>query len=88
MNVRLKPELEKFIAEKVEAGRYANASDIVNEALEGLREQEEFSPEYQAYLKKELQQGLEQLDRKDYRDFNAEKIIADERRLFTVPAPR
>jgi Arc/MetJ-type ribon-helix-helix transcriptional regulator len=45
----LKPELVKFVAEKVKAGQFANASDVVNKALEVLREQEEFSPQQQEY---------------------------------------
>ena len=80
MQVLLKPELEKFIADKVKAGQYANASDIVNEALEVLREQEQFSPEHEAFLQRELKRGIEQLDRGECSQFNAEKIIAEERR--------
>ena len=80
MNVSLKPELEKFIADKVQRGQYADASDMVNEALEMLREQEEFTPAYEAYLRREVQQGIAQLDRGEHCDFDAEKIIAEERR--------
>jgi antitoxin ParD1/3/4 len=80
MKVLLKPELEKFIAEKVKAGQYADASDIVNEALEVLKEQEEFTPQHEAYLKREVARGIEQLDRGQYSEFDAEKIIAEERR--------
>jgi len=32
MNVLLKPEVEKFIAEKLRDGQYADVSDVVNEA--------------------------------------------------------
>jgi antitoxin ParD1/3/4 len=80
MNFLLKPELEKFIAEKVKAGQYADASDIVNEALEVLREQEEFTPRHEAYLTREVQRGIEQLDRGEQSTRNAEIIIAEERR--------
>ena len=80
MNVSLKPDLEKFIAEKVKGGIYADASDMVNEALEVLRDQEEFAPEHEAYLRREVQRGIEQLDRGEHADFDAEKIIAEERR--------
>jgi Arc/MetJ-type ribon-helix-helix transcriptional regulator len=47
MIVQLKPDLEKYIAEKVRAGQNADASDIINEALELFREQEEFIPKYE-----------------------------------------
>jgi antitoxin ParD1/3/4 len=79
MQILLKPELEKFVVEKVKAGQYADASDIVNEALEILREQEEITPEHEACLKREVQHGLEQLDRGEFSEFGAEQIIAEER---------
>jgi antitoxin ParD1/3/4 len=83
MNVLLKPELEKFIAEKVTAGQYANASDIVNEALEVLKEQEEFTPEHEAYLRREVKRGIEQLDAGQTSNFTAAKIIAEERQRLS-----
>ena len=54
MKILLKPELEKFVADKVKAGQYADASDIVNEALDVLKEQEEFTPQHEAYLRREV----------------------------------
>jgi len=80
MDVLLRPELEKFVSEKVKAGQYADASAIVNEALEVLKEQEEFTPEHEAYLRREVQRGLEQLDQGQRARFSAETIIAEERR--------
>ena len=82
MNIVLKPELEKFIAEKVKAGLYADSSAIVNEALEALKEQDEFTPEYEAYLKTELHRGLEQLDRGERAMFDAESVIAEQRKTL------
>ena len=82
MNILLKPELEKFVADKLKAGQYADASDIVNEALEVLKEQEEFAPAQEARLRGEVQRGLEQLDRGEYAEFDAAKIIAEERKRF------
>jgi putative addiction module CopG family antidote len=83
MDVLLKPELEKFIGEKLRSGQYANASDLVNEALQVLKDQEEFSPEHEAYLRTELRRGLEQLDAGLASDFDAGKIIAEERRRLS-----
>lgn len=79
MNVLLKPELERFVVEKVGGGQYADPSAVVNEALEMLRDQEEFSPEHEAYLRRELQRGLDQLSHGQYAQFDAETIIAEER---------
>jgi len=41
MNIRLTKELEKFVATKVRSGGYADASEVVREALRDLRSQED-----------------------------------------------
>jgi antitoxin ParD1/3/4 len=46
-NVNLTDELENFIQEKVESGRYQNASDVVRSALRTLEREER---EYEAKL--------------------------------------
>jgi antitoxin ParD1/3/4 len=38
MNVSLSLELERFVRESVASGRYKSASEVVREALRGLRE--------------------------------------------------
>ena len=40
MNVSLTPELDNFVAGKVESGRYTSASEVVREALRLLEEHE------------------------------------------------
>lgn len=63
------PQLQRFVAEEVRSGQYANPQEVVSEALLTLRDQEaepkagEFTPEHEAYLRRKLQTGLEQLDR-------------------------
>ena len=39
-NVNLTEELDRFVAEKVETGRYGNASDVVRAALRSLDREE------------------------------------------------
>jgi putative addiction module CopG family antidote len=80
MNVLLKPELEKFVADKVKAGQYADASDMVNEALEMLKDQEEFTPEHEQYLRRVINRGLDDLKHGRVSVFDAEKIIAEKHR--------
>jgi len=87
MNVLLKPKLEEFIAEKVKAGQYTDANDVVNEALEVLWEQEQFTPEHEADLRREVRRGLDQLDRGEYADFTADTIIAEERQRLGLGQP-
>lgn len=41
MHVSLTPTLEEFVQEKVESGRYNNASEVVREALRLLQDYDE-----------------------------------------------
>jgi antitoxin ParD1/3/4 len=79
MNVTLKPDLERFITEKTRTGQFADASDVVNEALELLRDQEQFSPDREAYLRREVKRGLDQLDQGQFSAVTTDQIIAQER---------
>ena len=63
MNVSLTQELEKFIARKVEGGLYKSASEVVREALRLLRERDQAGEGQLAELHREIQIGLDQLDR-------------------------
>jgi putative addiction module CopG family antidote len=80
MDVLLKPEMARFVDEKLRAGQYKGLSDMVNEALQVLKEQEEFTPAHEQYLRREVDRGLEQLNQKQHSDFSAETIISQERR--------
>jgi len=51
MNVSLTPELEKFVQDKVEGGRYTSASEVVREALRLLERREERLRERELALK-------------------------------------
>ena len=69
MNVSLTPELEKYIQDKVETGRYTSASEVVREALR-LLEQKEVK-EFQA----ELDRRIASLDRGE--GIAGDKFFAD-----------
>src|SRR5258708_7232157 len=79
MNVTLKPELQRFVAEKTGTGQFADASAVVNEALALLREEEEFTGEQEAVFRREVRRGLEQLDKGQVSKLTTEEIIAEER---------
>ncbi len=63
MNVSLTPRLEKFVANKVDSGRYTSASEVVREALRLLEEHEETRSAQIAAFNQELGQRLDALDR-------------------------
>ena len=41
MNVTLAPEFERFLEEKLQAGEYRSANDVLNAAMELFKEREE-----------------------------------------------
>jgi antitoxin ParD1/3/4 len=63
MNVSLTPELEKFIASKVESGRYHSASEVVREALRLLEERDQVKTAQLMEFNQELGRRLDALDR-------------------------
>ena len=63
MNISLTPEIEKVISDKVSSGRYHSASEVVREALRLLEQQDEVYKARLEQLRKELDVGIEQLDR-------------------------
>ena len=62
MNVSLTPELEKFVADEVESGRYNSASEVVREALRLLEEHDQDRATRLAEFNQELGRRLQSLD--------------------------
>jgi hypothetical protein len=52
------------------------------------KDHEESAPAHEAYLRREVRRGVEQLDRGEVGRFDAEKIIREERRLLCDKGPR
>jgi antitoxin ParD1/3/4 len=63
MNVSLTPELDKFVAGKVESGRYTSASEVVREALRLLEEHDRARSAQIAAFNQEPGARLASLDR-------------------------
>ncbi|MGO9437530.1 MAG: type II toxin-antitoxin system ParD family antitoxin [Terracidiphilus sp.] len=63
MNVSLTPALDKFVAAKVESGRYTSASEVVREALRLLEEHERTRSAHLAAFNRELGSRLASLER-------------------------
>ena len=56
-NVNLTDELDRFVVEKIEGGRYENASEVVRAALRSLeREEREYAMRLEA-LRKAIDEG-------------------------------
>src|SRR5205085_1884982 len=70
MNVSLTPELERLIQEKVETGMYHSASEVVREALRLLKERDLVQQIRLEELRREIQVGLDELDRGEARTYD------------------
>jgi antitoxin ParD1/3/4 len=68
MNVSLTPELEKFVSDKVDSGRYTSASEVVREALRLLEERDSSRASQLAAFNEELAARLASLDRGEHLD--------------------
>lgn len=74
MNVSLTPELRQLVADKIESGLYTSASEVVREALRLLHERDRQRAESFARTKGKIDVGLRQLNRGEYRDFDAASL--------------
>jgi antitoxin ParD1/3/4 len=68
MNVSLTPELERFVADEVESGRYTSASEVVHEALRRLKDKEKTRIAQLAEFNRELSRRLTALDSREHVD--------------------
>ncbi len=75
MNVSLTPELEKYVASKVESGLYQTASEVVREGLRLLKEKEELHQRKLEELRREIQVGIDQADRGELSPMDAEGTL-------------
>jgi antitoxin ParD1/3/4 len=76
MQIKLHPELQKFVEEKVRAGEFDDADCVINCALAVLRTHD-LTPEEVNDLRREIDIGVAQADRGEFVDFTAEEIIAE-----------
>jgi antitoxin ParD1/3/4 len=63
VNIRLPPDLERLVREKVATGRYASATEVVGEGLRLLAEQELMRERQLGKVRADVQEGLEQARR-------------------------
>lgn len=83
MNVSLTPELERIVNVKVESGQYNSASEVVREGLRLLQQRDEAYERKLAWLKGEIQIGMDELEAGLDRD-GAEVMEEIRQRVFAV----
>ena len=63
MSLNIPPEFERAVRERVESGKYESTDDVLKACLEGLSLLEADLEENHEWLKREIQLGLDELDR-------------------------
>ena len=82
MNVSLTPELEKLVNERVRSGMYSSASEVIREALRLLNQQEGVRQRKLEELRKEIQIGIDQIERGEGVPLDIGKIKSQLRKLL------
>ena len=73
MTISVTPELDRFVKEQVESGKYASSSEVVRAGLRLLYEREQERTERREALKRLVQEGLHDLE---------SGKVADSKRVF------
>lgn len=63
MNIHLPPEFERLVENKVENGGYASASEVIQEALRMMSEQDEFLKVQRDAIRQKIAAGHASLQR-------------------------
>jgi antitoxin ParD1/3/4 len=91
ISANISPEFEQFVCDEVAAGKYRSAEEVVSEGLRLLRDRKIEA------LRKEIDIGLEQIERGDVIDIDDEEAHAallediklrGRERLSVGPSPR
>lgn len=82
MDVRLTPELERLIHDKVASGLYTSEDEVIREALRLLKDRDELRILAVEDLRKEVQKGLDQLNRGESVLLDSERIKAKGRQFI------
>jgi putative addiction module CopG family antidote len=84
MRISLGGELERFVQSQVKKGQYASADDVVRDALQALKDQEDWVERHADLLKKQVKVGLSELDRGLGEPWDPEEIKAEGRRILAA----
>lgn len=75
MNISLTPEQQKFVAERLQSGRYHTAAEVVREGLRLLMDRERLEQQKLDVLREEIRRGIEAADRGELVD--GEQVFAE-----------
>ncbi|MCM0591919.1 MAG: type II toxin-antitoxin system ParD family antitoxin [Gloeotrichia echinulata IR180] len=78
MNVHLGQTFDKFVAELIESGLYQSQSEVIREGLRLLKEREDLRNLKLQQLRREIQVGIDQLERGELTTYTSSQELADE----------
>lgn len=76
MNVSLTEELEQFVQSQVESGMYYSASEVIRDGLRLLKEKDMLRQIKIEELRKEIQKGINQLERGEYATYDSDSLTS------------
>jgi antitoxin ParD1/3/4 len=79
MNISLTKHFEDFVRDRVESGRYNNASEVMRDALRALEAREKAEAAQLAWLRAEVQKGIDDVAAGRVGPLDIEEIIAEGR---------
>ena len=82
MQLKLPPELERFVADKVKAGEFDAPDDVIVGALVAMQSAEALSPDHVDELRRDVLVGIEQLDAGQVAEFTAADIKSQGRAIL------
>lgn len=88
LDIELSPELEQFVDANVRAGHFASASELISAALQYMKGSDAAfptDPVHLAELKKQVVIGVEQADKSQFVEFDAETIKTEGRKRQADP---
>jgi antitoxin ParD1/3/4 len=74
MPIKLSPDLEQYVSEKLSSGRYTCEDELIVEAIRVMRNVEKMLPSAQDDLRREIQLGLDDLDEGRVSEWNVDEM--------------
>jgi antitoxin ParD1/3/4 len=85
---RFPEDLQPYVDEMLKSGRYEHVSELILEAVYLHRDQEWLRRHKHEELKKEIQIGIDQIERGEYSELNVEDLLRRAREKVAKAKPR
>ena len=74
MELVVSVETQKLIRQTLESGRYQSAREVVEDAVRVLADRDQKKSEFDAYLKREIAIGVEEIERGEGLEYSEETL--------------